>query len=307
MRIALFVCLAILVLVLVGLAIYLSIGYYCYRKVLARRGGFKRKIEIKNNLELEIDDSPIKYFKEGFVKISIVSNDDLSLKGFYKDNGKNKLALLMHGYGGSHFEISKYAQLFEARGYDILAIDSRAHGESEGDFLTMGLYESYDLKAWIEKILQIRPEYKIVLFGISMGASSTCMALGEKLPNSVVAAISDCGFSSADAQLSYLFKKTHFGSCYKIFCSFVKKNKNLDIKKISAVDKLKKSQVPVLFFHGACDDFVPTRMVHLLYDSVPESRRQLCIIQGACHTKSLATDEKQYKKEFNKFLDKYLM
>ena len=72
MRIALFVCLAILVLVLVGLAIYLSIGYYCYRKVLARRGGFKRKIEIKNNLELEIDDSPIKYFKEGFVKISIV-------------------------------------------------------------------------------------------------------------------------------------------------------------------------------------------------------------------------------------------
>ena len=49
-----------------------------------------------------------------------------------------KLAILVHGYGADHYQMSPYAKMFEKNGYDILAIDVRCHGKSGGIYQCHG-------------------------------------------------------------------------------------------------------------------------------------------------------------------------
>ncbi len=310
MKIFLILIFILLVLMLVVFALYLMVGAMAFHFSLSRNGKLKRKIEQRNQSQRNEDKSSQEYFSHNnFEKISIASSDDLKLYGFYKDNGKTRLAILVHGYGGTHFDMYSYAKIYEDLGYDIFAMDLRTHGESEGDTISMGLYEHYDLIRWIEKMLSIKPNYKIVLHGISMGASTVCMALGEPLPNNVICGIEDSGYDNANNELYYVYSKTKFLSnfLYKIFYHFTKNAKGLTLKAIDSCEKLKNSKLPVLFIHGDSDNFVPTSMVYKLYDCLPDSRKALYICKDSAHIKSIETDKQEYKKQIVNFLSRYNM
>lgn len=309
MRVFWIVCLIILIIVLFVLGAYLLIGAITYRLALSRKGRIRRKFEKGYSNYLRSFNIDEKYFEEGFETIEIESKDNLKLYGFYKNNGQEKIVLLAHGYCADHKEMANYAKLFEKRGYDIFAIDHRAHGKSEGEDLTMGEKESEDLILWINKILQINPRYKIVLFGHSMGASTVCIALGKNLPANVVLAIEDCGYDNANNQFKSVYYKTKMPIklFYKIFVNYTKKTHNFDIQKANALEGLEKSKIPVLFIHGAADNFVPTEMVYKLYDAVPEGRKSLYIAENAGHIESYIKNPDKYEKEINKFLLKYFM
>ena len=309
MQILYYILLGLLILLLLVLGVYLIIGYLLYRESLSRKSKYKMKIETnhKNNLTALNKDND--YFKNDFKKLTISSNDKLTLYGFYKDNNKNKLALLVHGYGGTHFDMLDYAKLFEEKGYDILAIDMRAHGQSEGDYVTMGQLEQEDLKLWIDYASNLKSNYKIVLFGISLGASTVCLTIGHNISNKVVLAIEDCGFSNAEKQTKQVFSHTKYKGkfLFNLYKTYIKKTKNLELQKVDACASLKKSKIPVMFIHGDNDTFVPTDNVYKLSDCVPESRRTLFISNGAGHVKSYITNPIQYKRELFSFLDKYNM
>ena len=310
MKIFLIIIFALLVLMLVVFALYLLIGAIAFRFSLSRKGKLKRGIELRNKIQEKDDKALQEYFSsDNFEKLSIISSDDLKLYGFYKDNGQTRLAILVHGYGGTHFDMFNYAKIYEDLGYDIFAMDLRTHGESEGDSLSMGLYEHYDIIKWIEKLLSIKPNYKIVLHGISMGASTVCMTLGEILPNNVICGIEDSGYDNANNELYYVYSRAKFLSkwFYKIFYHYTKNTKGLDLKAIDACEKLKNSKLPVLFIHGDSDNFVPTSMVYKLYDCLPDSRRVLYIGKDATHIKSIEVNFQEYKKQVSKFLSKYNM
>lgn len=309
MQVVWIVCLIILILLLAVLGIYLVIGGVTYRLTLSRKGTIKRMIEKGYSKHLETLNIDAGYFDKDFETINISSEDNLSLFGFYKSLGNDKLAILAHGYGADHKEMANYAKFFEKRGYDILAIDHRCHGKSDGDDLTMGINESQDLIRWINKMLQIKPQYKIALFGHSMGAATICIALGEELPSNVILAIEDCGYDNANNQFKSVYYKTkmHIKIAYKIFYNYTKKTHNFNLNDADAVSGLKKSKIPVFFIHGAADDFVPTEMVYKLYDAVPEGRKGLYIAENAGHVASYSVNPIKYEKELDKFMAKYYM
>lgn len=309
MKIVLYISLSIMILILIVLAIYLIIGYSAYRFSLTRKGGVIKRILKKYDSHLEKVGSNKEFFNENFSKIYIESEDKLKLCGFYKDNNSSKLAILVHGYAGDHLEVANAGEIFDRKGYDILAIDMRTHGLSEGWHLTMGKDESKDLLLWIQKMLEIKNNYKIVLYGQSMGASTVCLTLGEKIPNNVVLAIEDCGYDNADKQFAYVYSKQkfHIKLFYKIFNVFAKKTMELDLKSVDATQKLKLSKVPILFIHGDKDDFVPTQMVYNLSAQIPETRRKIYIAKDAGHVMSYAVDPKRYEREIVDFLNQYYM
>ena len=307
MQILFYILLGLLILILVVLGAYLIIGHMLYHASLSRNS--KYKIKIENNHHKNFSNKHDEYFNSGFKKISILSKDKLKLFGFYKDNNKNKIALLVHGYGGSHYDMIDYAKLFEEKEYDILAIDLRAHGASEGDYVSMGQLEQEDLKLWIENILSIKPNYKIVLFGVSLGASTICLTLGQKISNQVVLAIEDCGFANAEKQVSLVFAKTKMKGkfFFNLYKSYINRTKNIDLKKLDICISLKKSKIPVMFIHGDNDSFVSTENVYKMSECLPENRRYLYIAKDAGHIKSYYTNPIQYKKELYNFLNMYNM
>lgn len=308
MKVFWIVCLILLILLLVVLAVYLLIGILSYKLALSRKGKIKKFIEknfAKHLQTLNIDE---KYFAEGFEKVIIRSEDNLKLVGFYKRCGANRIALLVHGYGGNHKEMSNYAKFFEKRGYDIFAVDMRCHGDSEGKDLTMGLKESKDLLLWINKILEINPHYKIALFGLSMGASTVCITCGEKLPNNVILAVEDCGYDNANKQFYHVYKsKIHLKLFYNIFYNFTKKSRGLDLKKVDPALALKNSKIPIMFIHGGDDNFVPTNMVYSLSQYVPEQRKHVYVVDNAGHAGAYAENPRRYESELSQFLSQFYM
>ena len=308
MDILLYIFLGILILILLGLGVYLLLGLYLYRYSLSRKSKLKRSIERNSkdyfkDMKLDVD-----YFNKDFKTLNVTSLDNLKLFGYYKDNNGQKLVILVHGFGGTHIDMTNYSKLFEEKGYDILAIDVRAHGKSEGDFVSLGLYEQEDLKLWINEVLKIKQSYKIVLFGLSLGASTVCLSTTE-LPNNVVLAIEDSGFDNAWKEVEHIFKKTNLKMkiFLKIFYHFMKVTKGVDLKKIDVTSNLRKSKIPILFIHGGNDYFVPSSMVYNLYDAVPQTRKELFVCKDASHVMSYSIATTKYRRIVKSFLEKYYM
>jgi pimeloyl-ACP methyl ester carboxylesterase len=84
-----------------------------------------------------------------------------------------RCAILLHGYADAKVGAVGWAPLWHGMGFNILAIDLRAHGESDGVYSTFGFWERHDLTQVIDKLCAERPtdSQKIVLVGVNLGAA----------------------------------------------------------------------------------------------------------------------------------------
>ena len=128
--------------------------------------------------------------------ITSTNNGNLKLHA-YEINANpqyNVWVIVIHGYTGQGSGMTGFAQRFTARGYNVLMVDLRGHGKSEGNYVGMGIHDRLDIVDWINYLIEKDSERKIMLFGISMGAATTMMVTGENLPTNVKLAIEDCGY-----------------------------------------------------------------------------------------------------------------
>lgn len=202
-------------------------------------------------------------------QIEITSFDGLKLKGYYlkNENSTGKVMILCHGYRSfPYFDFSASAKDYYDRGFDLLFIVQRTHGESEGKHITFGYKESKDLIKWIEYVDKRHAKNaSILLAGVSMGASTVMYALGEDLSPSVKGALCDCGFDSPKNIIAFalreVFKNKHlarFMSNFVSFASLLINGKLLG--SINTKKTLKNCKVPVMIAHGKADDVVPYEM-----------------------------------------------
>lgn len=83
--------------------------------------------------------------------------------------------LLCHGHCVNHLHILDMAEFLHAAGYNILALDFRAHGHSEGRHTTIGLHEWEDVAAVLEAAEAngfLPPTMPLAAYGRSMGAAT---------------------------------------------------------------------------------------------------------------------------------------
>ena len=103
--------------------------------------------------------------------LEITSKDNIKLRGVYYPNNSDVTVICVHGYT-SHAEREwAYPGLFYlSLGYNVLIPYQRAHGLSEGKYLSFGALEQIDMIDWINKINLINPNGKVIIHGLSMGA-----------------------------------------------------------------------------------------------------------------------------------------
>jgi len=113
--------------------------------------------------------------------IHLATTDGINLEAWYatKNDSLHKgTVILFHGHGSSKCAIIKEAEAFYSFGYDILMVDFRNHGNSEGNTTTIGYVESKDVKAAYNYV-QSKGEKRIVLYGISMGAATIMKSISD--------------------------------------------------------------------------------------------------------------------------------
>ncbi len=242
-------------------------------------------------------------------EVDILSTHNLRLHGYQIENPMKKTnnwVILVHGYMGKACEMVEFAKEFIARGYNTLLIDLRAHGKSEGKYIGMGWNDRLDLQKWIDKLCFEYPDCNILLYGISMGAATVMMTIGEKLPANVKIAIADCGYSSVYKQFKLLLRtlKPCVAEYLISAASIVAKIKvGYNFKEASSINQLKKASTPILFIHGDADKFVPFEMLDEVYQAAPEPKEKL-IIKDAGHVKSSKVNPELYWRTIEDFIKK---
>jgi len=287
-------CFVALVIVLLALfLLVLLISYCCYRMAFHAR-------RLPDDGEIRTPDGVIyDPFREDMIRwiqearqmktqdFYIRSDDGLKLHGrFYEFAPGTPIELMFHGYRGSaERDLSGGVQRCFLLGRSALLVDQRCSNESDGHVITFGIKEHKDCLRWIVFMVEhFGPDVKIILTGISMGASTVLMAAGHKLPENVIGVLADCGFNSARDIMFSVIKG--MGLPPRVCYPFVKLGARIyggfDIEEYSAQDAMKQCEVPVIFFHGLDDDFVPAWMSQKCYDAC-SARKELVLIPGAGH------------------------
>lgn len=306
MKIFSIIMLIFLGLILVVLSGYLLFVRITFRKVLGRKK-LKKRLDSKSKFINQYDIDMCWWDKYKFTDLTIASEDGLKLKGHFYQNSSNKTALLVHGYGSDYREMQNYAKMFIDMGYNVLVVENRAHGNSEGSMIGMGWFDKEDVLAWINVLVEKDAKCKIVLFGVSMGGTAVCMTAGLNLPSNVVCGISDCAFSNVYDQIQYVFlKKDSKVKRYILntFYKYLKRVYYFDLKESDAMISLQSCKIPMMFIHGKDDDYVPVENALKLAGKIPDYRKSVYIVEGAGHALSYVTNPMRYENKVREFLKK---
>ncbi len=88
-------------------------------------------------------------------------------------DAQGRCILLVHGYADAKVGALAWAPTLHELGWNILAVDLRAHGESGGRFHTGGYFERHDLMQVIDQARLLLPGQtrRMALMGLSIGSS----------------------------------------------------------------------------------------------------------------------------------------
>ena len=242
------------------------------------------------------------------VEVSITSFDGLTLWGrYYEKTPGAPMELMLHGYRGNA-ERDMCGGVYRAfsLGRNALVVDQRACGRSDGHIITFGVKERRDCLQWVDFIREkFGPEQKIILTGISMGAATVLLTGGLELPDNVIGILADCGYTSAEDIMKKVLRQIHLpGAVYQLIRLGGRLFGGFDLKDANVREAVARCKVPVIFFHGQTDDYVPCEMSRENYD-VCAAPKRLVMVPGAGHGLSFPVDEDRYLKELHRFGNEY--
>lgn len=268
-------------LILVALTAFLiwAVNFSCKR---GKKTTYEVKGEYAEQMQRGIDfyNSADKEF------FTIRIRDDLSLSAAYIDNDKTDVVIiLLHGYRSNVvYDFSGALELYHKLGFSILMPDQRSHGKSEGKYITYGIKERFDCVSWCEFAAEHFKNKRIILDGISMGATTVLMASAEHLPNNVLGIIADSGFTSPYDIIGKVAADMGYPKrlVMPVLRLGIRLLAGFDPKELSTTDALKKNNIPLLLVHGKADTFVPYQMTVESYNAA-NSRKRLVLTEKADH------------------------
>lgn len=285
----------------------LAIGNYFYIIAISNKTD-KSKISNQDSEDIKYSPEEKIWFNSNAKEVENISIIGEKLTGyeFIKDI-KAKWIVVVHGYGTSAKNMSYYIKNFYDKGYNVFAPDLIGHGKSGGDLISMGGYDSIDLKKWIDVLNDRYLNPDIALFGISMGASTVINSLGQDLPKNVKVFIEDSGYLELKDQFNYQLKKQYKLPSFPIIPTtslITKLRAGFGFDFVDAKKSLENTKLPALIIHGDEDGFVPTYNSKKIYEII-NSPKEIYLSKGSKHVQASRNDYENYWGAIYNFLDKY--
>jgi fermentation-respiration switch protein FrsA (DUF1100 family) len=245
----------------VALLLFSGFGFFALRK-----------------LESAVTFHPVRYssgsqwtLPEGAEDVWLTTSDNVRLHGWLiqsKTQPSIATIIYFHGNGGNISNVAWVGGNLSSRGFDVLLIDYRGYGRSDGEVdsereLNTDGDAAYN---YIVNTQGVRAE-KVVLFGQSLGATVAVDVASRKPCGAVIV---ESGLSSS-ADLAVQLLPWIPRPLYAL-------GKN----RFESAGKLAQVKSPILIVHGDPDATIPTEHGRKLYAAANEPKR-LLIYQGAGH------------------------
>ena len=216
------------------------------------------------------------------------------------------VAIVVHGWRDTAIKFMMIARIYELAGYNVLMPELHAHGLSEGEAVQMGWKDRKDVLHWMSVASELFGTNDFVIHGVSMGAATTMCVSGEKMPECVknIRFIEDCGYTSVWDEFSYELKEEFGLSDFPLMYAtslLCKIKYGWSFGEASSIKQVGKCPYPMLFIHGDNDTFVPSEMVHPLYEA-KQGEKEIWITKGTEHARSYADYCEEYVKRIRAFI-----
>ena len=218
--------------------------------------------------------------------------------------GTGKYLIYSHGHQSNMYSASKYCDSYIALGFTCIIYDQRGHGANEKAICSMGGFEAQDLNVLIEDTYTRYGDVDILgLQGESMGTSTSLNVL--KYTDKVDFVVADCGFESLKFMVHDMYNDMYlypFGTCADIGFKLLY---GIDDAEVSGIDALKGKGVPILFIHGADDDWIDIQNSEDMYAEAQKyGYTELWLVPGAKHARSRqVAGEAEYRSHIESFLE----
>ena len=277
-------------------------AWMVYTHTLVRREGktWGRQISEADNKELQVMwDEGIKWAtaNESYKKeVSIISFDNLKLVAEYYDFGFDKTVIIMPGRRECLIYSYFYAVPYKEAGVNVLVIDQRAHGLSEGKYSTCGILEAKDVIDWAKFLHEKYKQNTIYLHGVCVGTVCTVNVLRDKeCPSYIKVGILD------SAPISY---KEIFGNhmielghrlwpTFPIIWWYFKKKTHTNINDSQPLKYINEVKQPLCFIHGKKDAYCLPNKTEWLFDKANEPK-EIHWFEDGTHSKVRLANPKEY-------------
>ena len=242
-----------------------------------------------------------------FEKVSFSATDGVPLRGWYLGGGHRGVSIVCaHGLFRSRREVLGRGVLLRESGFNVLLLDSRRHGESGGDRVTIGLKERFDVQGGIAFMRERQPEDQIILFGVSMGAVAALLAAAER--PEVVAVIADSSFLTLEqvvtAYMDLLFGLPRF-PLGDMLLFFIERRGGFQKEDLSTEQAVRGiGNRPILFLGGSEDREAPPEVQRTLHAAAKSEASHVVIFEGATHGAAYRTQTDAYRAALLDFLDR---
>lgn len=297
---------------LIGVILTFITAYIVYSKTLMRtekRGNWGRdKCSEPGCIPLEtMWERGINWKKgeEQYIKeLSIKSKDGLKLVAEWFDYGFDKTVIILPGRRETLVYSYYYANPYKEAGVNVLVIDQRAHGLSEGKYSTCGVKEAEDVSLWMKYLHDELKQKEIVLHGVCVGTCCASIVATKYETDYLKAVILDSMFITyKEIYKNHFLESGHhlFPVYYEIWMWYRLLTK-CKINDSSPEKYMPEFTLPTLFIWGKKDIYCFPEKSQVLFDRCASKDKQLEWFDEAEHSRVRLNDEKRYDNLIRAFL-----
>ena len=236
--------------------------------------------------------------------IEITSKDGLKLRGEYFNFGFDKAVLILAGRAETVLYCYYFADLFQKAGCNVIVVDPRACGLSEGKYTTAGIKEAEDAALWIDHIHEKYGISKFFIHGICVGSAEAIYVAANKQP--YLKGIVLEGPYSAFYKVLKMRTRNHgkptFPVCIQMAILY-KKLAGVDVFKQNPIDEVKKIDIPALFLCGKEDKSNSPEDFTKIYDACSSKDKKFVWFEHGAHSHLRIVNPEKYDSEVTAFIN----
>ncbi len=249
-----------------------------------------------------------------YEKVEVRTQDGVILRGWLVKGKSDKTVLAIHGYTSSKWDEGYMKQILEIlarNNFNVAVFDMRAHGESTGEYTTLGFRESEDVMRIIDWLEERGLASKLGLIGYSMGGAITLMV--SSMDPRVKAAVADSPYidirSSGRRWVARV--KGVMGlllrASYPLIVWLTARRARIDPEKLVMYGFADKIRIPLLIVAGEGDDLVPLEEIKAFYERVRKVNEKAELwVTPSRHVSTIIDSPKEYESRVVEFFNRWL-
>ena len=270
---------------------------------------WQRECSMPNDPEIkEMFDIGMKWAEdnEAYKKEVRTKSGKLNLAGEYFDFGNDKAVIILAGRTETLLYSYYFAEPYKDSGYNVLVIDNRAHGLSDGKRGTIGKMEAVDIRAWGKMLHEEFGVNSIVLHGICIGSSAAVNVFTEpECPDYFTAIVAEGMYVTFyESFKNHMIEGKHPNFPLTYLCMmYIRLLSHVNVVSDGPIYRIDRMKKPVLFMQSREDNYSLPEKAELLYNKCGASVKKLVYFDKGAHSHIKINAPEKYDETIKEFLN----